>query len=112
MLAPEVLTGSEADLKAADWWAFGILLYMFLTNGKLPWSTAPSQHLIDFPTDLSDSAKDLLSQLLLPDPQQRLTHVPTIKDHPYFAGIDWDLVASGKVTNMSAISPDNPVCRR
>lgn len=43
---------------------------------------------------LSDNAKDLLSKLLVKDPEERLgageSDSQEIKDHPWFANISWD----------------------
>jgi len=48
------------------------------------------------PETMSPEAKDLLKRLLERDPEKRLC-APEIKQHPFFQGIDWDLLLLKKV---------------
>jgi serine/threonine protein kinase len=104
--APEVIEGGQ-HTPAADWWAFGVLLYELLF-GKQPyasWSQERTVHNIkhaalQLPADplVSDDARSLISSLLrraaaegragTHDSTKRLG-VKEIKRHPFFAGIDW-----------------------
>ncbi|TYZ58784.1 hypothetical protein PybrP1_001975, partial [[Pythium] brassicae (nom. inval.)] len=89
---------------------------------------------LSFPKYLSVQAKDLLTKLLERDPTKRLGTGPDdareIKNHPFFAEIQWDALALGQVpvpwrptfssaedtsqfdrefTDMPIMSPDNHV---
>lgn len=37
----------------------------------------------------SKNLRDLLSKLLLKSPEERMKHVPAIKEHPWFAMLHW-----------------------
>lgn len=86
----------------ADFWAFGCVLFQFIT-GKTPFR-APNEYLIfqkitkleyEFPPDFPEDARDLVSNLLVLDPHQRLGAVHGVEDikaHRYFRGIDWNSI--------------------
>ena len=46
--------------------------------------------------NISAEAKDLFSKLILADPAKRL-HIYQIKQHKFFAGINWFDAAAGKL---------------
>lgn len=99
-LAPEALlgTGHAAPL---DWWALGVIMFEFLTgcppfndetpedifqnilSGNVPW--------VELPPEISPEARDLLKRLMCEDPNERIgtKSVDEIKDHPFFAGVNW-----------------------
>ena len=56
---------------------------------------------LTFPQFMSDRAKDLLGKLLIRDPKQRLgsgdRDALELKEHPFFAEIDWDGLLKGAV---------------
>lgn len=101
---------------AADFWAFGCVLYQFIT-GKTPFR-APNEYLIfqkitkleyDFPAEFPEDARDLVSKLLVLDPLQRLGSkrgVEEIKEHRFFASIDWNTIWTQDVPPMqTGITP-------
>jgi serine/threonine protein kinase len=102
-LAPEVLEGNGYG-KAVDWWSFGTLMFEMLT-GLPPFYSQDVQQMyskimnakLTMPEHISDDAKDLLTQLLIRDPTQRLIDPKLIKAHPFFASIDWDLLLTKEV---------------
>ncbi|ORZ15857.1 kinase-like domain-containing protein [Absidia repens] len=111
-IAPELLR-SDATTKEADWWAFGCILFQMLT-GKSPFKAATEylvfqkiKHLeYEFPADLSPVACDLIKQLLVPDPENRLGSdalggVDSIKSHSFFDGVDFDQVFSQPAPAMA-----------
>ncbi|KAJ0408871.1 hypothetical protein ATCC90586_007969 [Pythium insidiosum] len=141
-LAPEILNRSGHG-RAVDWWSLGALLYEMLT-GLPPFYCRDRDKLFEkirkgdltFPKYLSPQAKDILARLLERDPTRRLGTGPDdaseIKNHPFFAEINWDALAEGHVpppwrptvsgaldtsqfdrefTDMPVVSPDNHSAR-
>ncbi|KAI8979745.1 kinase-like domain-containing protein [Mycotypha africana] len=96
-LAPELLIG-EGYTKAVDWWTLGVLLYEMIT-GLPPFYDENTNEMyrkilqdpLRFPDDVSEPARDLLTRLLNRDPDSRLGYKSTdeIRNHPFFASIDW-----------------------
>ncbi|KAH8554140.1 kinase-like domain-containing protein [Umbelopsis sp. PMI_123] len=104
-LAPELLLG-HGYTKTVDWWTLGVLLYEMLT-GLPPFYDENTNEMyrkilqdeLRFPDEVSDSARDLLRGLLNRDPNERLGNFGTqhIKNHPFFARIDWRKLMAKKV---------------
>ncbi|KAG7401142.1 hypothetical protein PHYBOEH_002700 [Phytophthora boehmeriae] len=106
-LAPEQLTLSNkarSYSRVVDWWAFACVLYE-MVNGSPPFTTnqdGGDSHYalytrilsgkIYWPRHLQAPLKDLLRQMLLPDPAKRLSNVESIKKHAWFEGVDWTIV--------------------
>uniref|UniRef100_M4B1V5 Protein kinase domain-containing protein n=1 Tax=Hyaloperonospora arabidopsidis (strain Emoy2) TaxID=559515 RepID=M4B1V5_HYAAE len=108
--APELLLpkAKRSYGKAADWWSLGILLYE-MSVGKSPFydnNIEKMYHKIQndplvFPTKpmLADELKSILRSFLQKDPTKRLgTNISDILKHPYFRGIDWDLLLKKQIT--------------
>ena len=99
-LAPEILSDEGYD-DSVDWWSLGCVMYEMLV-GRPPFRIPKGAYLnadlykkkITLPEFVSSEAKDLISQLLVPNPKKRLGYGPeggtAIKNHPYFEGIDWE----------------------
>ncbi|XP_031479670.1 probable serine/threonine protein kinase IRE4 isoform X2 [Nymphaea colorata] len=116
-LAPEILLGTEHGC-TSDWWSVGIILFEFITgippftaqspeiifdnilNQKIPWPAVPGE--------MSYEARDLISRLLVQDPDQRLgaNGAPEVKAHPFFKGTNWETLALQKAAFVP--NPDNP----
>ena len=58
---------------------------------------------IEFPESFSEEAKSLLEGLLQRDPNKRFSSASEIKDHDFFAEIDWD-----KIYNKEYMPPFRP----
>ena len=97
---PEILSDDGYD-GSVDWWPLGCVLYEMLV-GKSPFRIPKSSYLsadlykkkITLPEFVASEAKDLISQLLVPNPKKRLGYgldrAKKIKEHPYFDGINWE----------------------
>ncbi|KAE9353276.1 hypothetical protein PR003_g3957 [Phytophthora rubi] len=101
-LAPELIM-KEGYGKAVDWWALGILAYE-MVQGDSPFRHNVPTILFDkilkeepeFSDRFTPEAQDLIMSLLTKDPEHRLgcgpEGVEEIKQHPFFAEIDWDML--------------------
>lgn len=96
-LAPETIEGEPYGF-AVDWWALGVLAYRFIV-GTMPFRNDNLSKLYDsitkckyrMPRHISELDKSFITSLLQRDPEGRLND-QTIKNHPYFADIDWEKV--------------------
>lgn len=107
-LPPEVLdrTGHGTSV---DWWALGMVLYEMLT-GLPPWYTRNRQKLFDrlrrapltFPDIVMPNARHLICSLLQRNPAERLgsKNAKEVRDHPFFAEINWQDLYDRKVTSL------------
>ena len=99
-VAPEILTGKKYDFKC-DIWSLGVIAYLLLSGGYLPffinprkgegrkgllakvkagkWSFTPKKAW----TNVSDSAKEFLLEILVKDPKKRLDYTQLLK-HTWF----------------------------
>ena len=104
-LAPEVLLRQGYD-KMIDWWSLGCIMFEMLT-GRLPFlikrGTKMSMRIYEkkvlFPSNMDSNAKDFIEKLLIIDPKERLGSQgsESIKSHPLFEGVDWDLAYEKKL---------------
>lgn len=106
-LAPEIIR-KEPYGRAVDWWCLGAVLYEMLYGLPPFYSRNTSEmyeRILNKPLTLrsgtSESAKDLLSQLLEKDPRMRLGYaegdLDTLKMHSFFSQINWDDLFAKKV---------------
>lgn len=106
-LAPETLSDSDLNY-TSDYWSLGVILYQLLC-GSTPFkgrSDLETYNNIQKSTEINfkksnidPQAKDLIRQLLTKDPTLRIgfDSIQEIKDHPYFAGVDWATIRNNKV---------------
>ena len=107
-LAPEILSDEGYD-NSVDWWSLGCVMYEMLV-GKAPFRIPKGSYLsadlyrkkITIPEYVTEEAKELISQLLVPNPRKRLGYgedgAQKIKEHRYFEGINWDDAWNKKLT--------------
>ena len=99
-LAPEILSDDGYD-NSVDWWSLGCVMYEMLVGAapfKIPRGSYLSADLykkkVVIPDTVSTEAKDLIRQLLVPNPKKRLGYgvdgAKKIKEHQFFEDIDWD----------------------
>ncbi|KAF9421106.1 hypothetical protein HW555_002818 [Spodoptera exigua] len=111
-MAPEVLSKGTGYDSSADWFSFGCMLYKLL-KGHSPFRQhkTKDKHEIDrmtltmnveLPESFSPSLKSLLEGLLQRDINKRLgckgRGADEVKEHVFFAGIDWQQVYHQKYT--------------
>ncbi|KAH8829587.1 cyclic AMP-dependent protein kinase catalytic subunit [Flagelloscypha sp. PMI_526] len=102
-LAPEIIQ-NDGHGKAADWWACGVLTYEMLV-GHSPfvdesvfaiYEKILEARISHWPPDLGPVSKGLIRAFLMPDLSNRLGNLSggsqDILDHPWFHGVDWNLV--------------------
>merc|ERR1719336_2824601 len=107
-MAPEVLNRRGHDF-TADWWSYGVLMYEMLT-GRLPFQGEDRKETMNqilkaklgMPQYLSPEAQALLRALFKRNPANRLgcgsNGISDIKNHQFFASIDWDKLMKKKIT--------------
>ena len=107
-MAPEVVNRRGHDF-TADWWSFGVLMYEMLT-GRLPFQGEDRKETMNqilkaklaMPQFLSAEAQALLRALFKRNPANRLgsgaDSINDLKNHPFFASIDWELLLKKKLT--------------
>jgi len=108
-LAPEVLKGQGHGM-GVDWWSLGTLLFEMLT-GLPPFFSQNINVMyqkilngeLKFPSHISPEAQSLLSGFLTREPDERIGSKDTggeikIKQHPWFAGIDWEKLDRKEIT--------------
>ncbi|MCL7041800.1 hypothetical protein MKW94_025258 [Papaver nudicaule] len=112
-LAPEILLGMGHGT-TADWWSVGVILFELLV-GVPPFNAETPQQIFDnimnrdipwpyVPEEMSHDAFDLIDQLLIENPVQRLgaTGAREVKKHPFFKDISWDTLARQKAAFIPA----------
>lgn len=115
-LAPEIIL-SKGYNKAVDWWALGVLIYEMAAGYPPFFSDQPIQIYekivsgkVRFPSHFSSDLKDLLRNLLQVDLTKRFGNlkngVSDIKNHRWFATIDWIAIYEKKID-----APIIPKCR-
>ncbi|ESO08118.1 hypothetical protein HELRODRAFT_75424 [Helobdella robusta] len=105
-MAPEVLAKGMAYDSSADWFSLGCMIYKLL-RGHSPFRQHKTKERSDidsltlnldleFPDSMSTEMKNLLENLLKKEVPERLgckgRGAQEVKEHPFFAGIDWQQV--------------------
>lgn len=107
-LAPEVLLDEHGYTKMVDFWSLGVLVFE-MCCGWSPFYAEDTQQMykniafgkVRFPRDaLSTEGRNFVKGLLNRNPKHRLgatRDAEELKDHPFFADIDWDALAKKNV---------------
>ena len=76
-----------------------------IIRGSIQWPTHYGEG--EDEEEISDEALDLMKRLLEPDPKQRLGSkgIQEIKDHAFFADIDWKTMLKSPVPYKPEIEP-------
>lgn len=110
-LAPEVLLDETGYTKMVDFWSLGVLVFE-MCCGWSPFYAEDTQQMykniafgkVRFPRDtLTTEGRNFVKGLLNRNPKHRLGAIDDaeeLKRHPFFADIDWDLLAAKKITPM------------
>lgn len=105
--APEMVK-REGHTKSIDWYVLGAILYEMLA-GMPPYYSNKRVDLyrniknakLEFKEYMSEEAKDLISKLLIRNPNKRLgsgkRDAEEIKDHRFFEGVNWDKVRNKEI---------------
>ncbi|ORY33799.1 hypothetical protein BCR39DRAFT_519287 [Naematelia encephala] len=88
--SPEIVAGLSYHGAASDIWSCGVILFALLT-GRLPFDDENIRVLLQkvkngrfaMPADLPADAKDLITRMLVVDPEKRIT-MAEIMRHPFF----------------------------
>ena len=105
-LSPEMLS-KEGTTKSSDIYGIGAILFEMVTGAPPFYSQDVdlmykniSENKLMFPEIFSEELKDLLRKMLDKNPKQRIgigNDKQDLKDHPFFADIDWDLIFKKKI---------------
>jgi len=116
-LPPEVIRNEGSGI-ARDFWCLGVYIYETFC-GQTPFvakreidtyssitNFRPSN--LETPKDMPATLRQLLEQLLNPDPEQRLgctsSGITALKTHKWFAEINWERLANGTQTNETLLA--------
>lgn len=107
-LAPEVVLDDSGYTKLVDFWSLGVLVFE-MCCGWSPFYAEDTQTMykniafgkVRFPREsLSTEGRSFVKGLLNRNPSHRLgakNDAQELKDHPFFADIDWDLLRQKKI---------------
>ena len=124
-LSPEQVSGQGHD-KSCDWWQLGILLMEMMT-GTPPWTTGdPAQDSevnifaritsyaqakppkFPYPAEFPGATAEFVDNLLEPNPTKRMgargAGWEEIKMQPWFAGFNWQGLATGSLLSPSSLT--------
>ncbi len=119
-IAPEVLLKKGYRFEC-DWWSVGVIMYEMIYGYPPFYADDPIKtcqkivrwkHFLEFPedVDVSADAVDLLKNLLCDAPNRIGTRdgssVDEIKRHPFFKGIDWQLIRTQQAPFVPELKND------
>ncbi|XP_050352071.1 3-phosphoinositide-dependent protein kinase 1 isoform X1 [Nymphalis io] len=119
-VSPDLLQ-NRVDTRASDLWALGCIIYQMISG--LPPFRASNEFLTfqkilkmdyEFPEGFPAEAKDLVEKLLVLDHTKRLgasdigDTYESIRQHPFFEGIDWENIWEQTPPKISPYLPGEP----
>lgn len=120
-VAPELLNDGQICY-SSDIWSFGCVIFNMLT-GVAPFEGKNPAELMENITALKFTpaverlprlAKDLIMKVLILDPTKRLGYgeekreYPSIKNHPFFKGIEWNKLSDIKMPIFTKFEEEAP----
>ncbi|KAF9102130.1 pkb-activating kinase-like protein [Mortierella sp. AM989] len=116
-VSPELLT-EKAACKSSDLWALGCIIYQLLA-GRPPFKGSNEYQTFQkivklefsFPAGFPKAAMDLVSRLLVHDPNERLganNTIEKLKQHPFFEGIEWTDLWNQPAPKLMPYLPPTP----
>lgn len=96
-LAPEIIKGEGYGVEV-DWWTLAILAFEMATTTSPFYNRNPKRMMDDIVNGCprinlvkDEGLRSFISSLLVKNPAER-PKLKQIKEHPFFAGLDWDKV--------------------
>ncbi|KAG0261844.1 pkb-activating kinase-like protein [Mortierella polycephala] len=116
-VSPELLT-EKAACKSSDLWALGCIIYQLLA-GRPPFKGSNEYQTFQkivkleyiFPPGFPKVAMDLVSRLLVHDPNERLganNNIDQLKEHPFFEGVQWSELWNMPAPKLMPYLPPTP----
>ncbi|KAF9901809.1 pkb-activating kinase-like protein [Linnemannia zychae] len=116
-VSPELLT-EKAACKSSDLWALGCIIYQLLA-GRPPFKGSNEYQTFQkivkleytFPAGFPKAAMDLVSRLLVHDPNERLganNTIDQLKQHPFFDGVQWSELWTQPAPRLMPYLPPTP----
>lgn len=116
-VSPETIKETSVG-PATDLWSYGCLIYTLLV-GRAPFHAESNYNTFiniennkyELPSFLPEDAKDLISKILISDPEKRLgcnsqdTDYEPIRNHPFFAGINWNEISYTPISGFKSYLP-------
>eukprot|EP01062_Namystynia_karyoxenos_P007068 TRINITY_DN1248_c0_g1_i2.p1 TRINITY_DN1248_c0_g1~~TRINITY_DN1248_c0_g1_i2.p1 ORF type:complete len:407 (+),score=130.80 TRINITY_DN1248_c0_g1_i2:235-1455(+) len=113
-VAPDVLRQRQYN-NSVDYWSFGVLLFRMMV-GRPPFLGRSMQDVFQNilyqelrfsqSNPIDEQAMSMIGQLLEKDPAKRATG-EVVKRHPFWSGLDWDLVYEKHYTPAGWQPPDD-----
>ncbi|KAG9056277.1 hypothetical protein FS842_011166 [Serendipita sp. 407] len=115
-LSPETILGLSEDDRCVDWWALGVITYEFLYGIPPFHAETPDkvfENILSMKIDwheewieFSQAARHFMERLILYDPTKRLGYngAKEVKDHAFFAEIEWDNVMQSRPQFVPEVS--------
>ncbi|KAG0364429.1 pkb-activating kinase-like protein [Gamsiella multidivaricata] len=116
-VSPELLT-EKAACKSSDLWALGCIIYQLLA-GRPPFKGSNEYQTFQkivkleysFPAGFPKTAMDLVSRLLVLDPNERLgsnNSIDKLKQHSFFDGVEWNELWKQPAPKLMPYLPPTP----
>ncbi|KAG0352064.1 pkb-activating kinase-like protein [Podila minutissima] len=116
-VSPELLT-EKAACKSSDLWALGCIIYQLLA-GRPPFKGSNEYQTFQkivkleysFPAGFPRTAMDLVSRLLVHNPNERLganNTIDQLKQHPFFDGVEWSELWKQPAPKLLPYLPPTP----